>query len=96
MKILCLYLLILLKIEGCDNQNQVDMNCDKENAKSISDGLVENKGSLKVSDMIVKIEEDNLHFVIEYLPKDSMILGGGGKFTILKSDCKIVEQKFYQ
>ena len=96
MKVLFLYLLILLKIEGFDTPNQADMNCNKESAQAITDRVIEKKGSLKVSDMSVKMEEDSLHFVIEYLPKDTMILGGGGKFKVLKSDCKIVEQKFYQ
>lgn len=96
MKILFIFLLILLKIECCDNPNQADMNCNQESAQAITDRVIEKKGSLKVSEMTVTVEEDILHFVIEYLPKDTMILGGGGKFKVLKSDCKIVEQKFYQ
>ena len=96
MKVLFLYLLLLLKIDGCDNPNQTDMNCNQQNAQVTTDKVIEKKGSLKVIDMNVTVEEDSLHFIIEYLPKDTMILGGGGKFKVLKSDCKIVEQKFYQ
>ena len=96
MKVLFLYLLILFKIEGCDNPNQAVMNCNKESAQATTDRLIEKKGGLKASDMNVTVEEDSLHFVIEYLPKDTMIRGGGGKFKFLKSDCTIVEQKFYK
>ncbi len=97
MKVLFFYVILLsLKIECCNNANQFDMNCNQQKAQATTDKLIEKKGNLKVSEMNVKIEKDSLHFVIEYLPKDTMMLGGGGKFKVLKSDCKIVEQKFYQ
>lgn len=85
-----------LNIGGCGNANHIRMNCNQLNAKAATDRLIEKKGRNRLVDMTVTIEEDSIYFVVEYTPLDTMKLGGGGKFKVLKSNCKVVEQKFYQ
>lgn len=87
----------MLSIEtgGC-NKNGSIMDCNQKNAIEISSKIIEKKGGMKIIDMNIEIEEDSLHFIIEYLPKDNMMLGGGGKFKVLKSDCSVISSEFYQ
>lgn len=95
MKIL---LLILLTIElgSCDNENRDIMVCNEHNAKKITTAIIEVKGDLKANELTSTIEEDSLHYTIEYLPKDTMMRGGGGKFKVSKSNCEVIESEFYQ
>ena len=77
-------------------QNTGTMNCNEEKAKELTKEVIEKKGGLKLNELQVDITEDSTYYTIEYLPKDTMMLGGGGKFKVSKSDCKIIEGELYQ
>lgn len=90
--------LIPLILSTCYNHHSTvyEMKCDQEYAKQITDNLIQKTSNLKVKDMDVQIIEDSLFFKIIYSPKNNLYLGGGAKFKLLKSTCKIVESKYYQ
>lgn len=77
-------------------QNAGITNCSQKKAKEITREVIEKKGGLKINELQVDLQEDSVYYIIEYLPKDTMLLGGGGKFKVSKSECKIIEIDLYQ
>lgn len=42
------------------------------------------------------IKETTCCYIVEYWPKDTMVLGGGVKAVICKKNCEIINCKLYQ
>jgi hypothetical protein len=42
------------------------------------------------------IKETTCYYIVEYMPKDAMILGGGIIATVCKENCKIIDYKLFQ
>ena len=43
-----------------------------------------------------EITETDKSFVVQYLPKDTSIRGGGLQFEVSKEECKVIDVKRYQ
>ncbi|WP_461117842.1 hypothetical protein [Spirosoma jeollabukense] len=53
------------------------------------------KAHKNLGDLTTTVEEDSSYIYIIYRLKTSMI-GGGGEIKVSKTDCQIVDRKYYQ
>lgn len=70
-------------------------DCNKSEVQKITDDLMRKKG-YDLSSLNKTIDESPDYYVIKYMPKDTMGLGGGAEIKVSKKDCKIVDKKLYQ
>jgi hypothetical protein len=71
-------------------------NCNIDNAKKVVSEYIHNTENDSQTNFQYIVNEDSLHYYIEYTPIDSFKLGGGGSFVISKRNCEIMSGKLYQ
>lgn len=99
MRIILSCIILSFAISGCARNNNVvratNGDCCLQKVEEITSQVLEKKRILdKVR--VDSITEDSLFITVIYSLKDERTIGGGAKFKIQKSDCKIVSFKRYQ
>ena len=69
--------------------------CDLNEVKGIADYAMKKSGYV-LEALCREITETDTVFIVRYLPKDSLIRGGGAEIRVLKKKCKVIEIKRYQ
>ena len=90
-----LFILLAISSRDCNRETNDSMKCNKEQAEMLTAKKMK-KAGFDINQMRATVKEDNSYFFIEYLPKDTMSLGGGGNFKVSKKDCEIVNGELYQ
>ncbi|HRP90054.1 MAG TPA: hypothetical protein PKX92_08445 [Edaphocola sp.] len=76
----------------CDRYTE---KCDLNEVKSMADCTMKKTG-YELEILNREITESDTVFIVQYLPKDTLIRGGGGEIKISKKKCKVIEIKRYQ
>ena len=80
------------KILMCKEQiNQ----CNEIEAGNIADCAMK-KYKYEIETLNRTVTELDSVFLIQYMPKDTIMIGGGGEIKVSKERCKILDIKFYQ
>ena len=88
-------ILVLFLMYSCNTSKNAMVDCNKSEVQKITDDLMRKKG-YDLNSLIIIIDETTDYYIIKYILKDTMSLGGGAEMKILKKDCKIVDGKLYQ
>lgn len=86
----------LFLMYSCNITKTKTMECSKNEVQKITDDIMTKKGSLQYLNRIIDENFNADFYIIKYMPKDSLSLGGGAEIKVSKKGCTIIDQKFYQ
>ncbi len=93
-------IVLLSSLLSCSSKSMLksggnSIKCDLQMAKDVSLQYLENH-KLLTFDPEIKVKDSSNVFLIEIFPASKFIIGGGGKFAVLKDKCEIVDIVLYQ
>lgn len=89
-------LFLASSLGNCNRQYQTQIltACTKEQAVTVANHSMK-KAHKNLGDLTTTVAEDSSYIYIIYRLKTRMI-GGGGEIKVSKTDCQIVDRKYYQ
>ena len=101
MQTILVFMTLLLGCAGCSTNKEIRLSnkqtkqCD-ENVAGKSADLAMRKYRYRVETLDRSVTELDSVFLVQYMPKDTIMRGGGGEIKISKETCELLDVKFYQ
>lgn len=70
--------------------------CNEAEIRKMTNELIDKSGQHDFTEFTIEVSEDSIHYFVMYSPADTLVVGGGGEFKVVKNGCKIVSGTLYQ